>query len=355
MKFGLFYLPTYLPQVRDAATAFDNITEQVLFADEIGLDYCWMVEHHFVRHGGLCAASFSLLSYLAGRTKRIRLGVGASVLPINDPVRVAEFGATLDQVSRGRFDLGIGRGFVRHEFEAFGVDMKDSRERLEEGIEVIKAAWTQPTVNMTPRFRARLEDLPILPPPRQKPHPPIWVACFLTQESFEWTAKEGYNLMYVAYHVDPAVAKERIAWYLDALPKHGRNAKDHEVMCCYHAHFTPTEELSTLRALVEQPMAEYGAAGAEAMKKPPDPVAYKAYSARADYLKQQSATGFDLWFPGRVLMGGPRRALDRLKEMRDSGITQVSMIVDFGSLAQKDIMRSLRIFADEILPKAREL
>ena len=87
MKFGLFYLPTYLPQARDAATHFDNIVEQVLFADEIGIEYVWMVEHHFVRHGGLCAANFALLSYLAGRTKRIRLGSGATVLALNDPVR----------------------------------------------------------------------------------------------------------------------------------------------------------------------------------------------------------------------------------------------------------------------------
>lgn len=353
MKFGLFYLPTYLPSVKDAGTHFDNITEQVIFADEIGIDYCWMVEHHFVRHGGLCAGSFNLLSYLAGRTKRIRLGVGAAVLPINDPIRVAEQGATLDHVSKGRFDLGIGRGFIKHEFEAFGVDMRESRERLEEGIEIIKAAWTQPKLNMTPRYRAPLEDLPILPQPRQKPHPPVWVACFLTQESFEWTAKEGYNLLYVAYHVDPAVAKERISWYRNALPKFGRNVKDHEVMTCYHAHFTDSEDVSKLRAIVEQPMGEYSAAGAEAAKKAPDPVAYKGYTAREDYHKQQ--TGFDLYFPGRVLMGGPQRALDRLKEMRDAGITQVSMIVDFGSLDQKEIMRSMRIFADKILPAARDL
>jgi|1185.fasta_scaffold15597_2 natural product biosynthesis luciferase-like monooxygenase protein len=353
MKFGLFYLPTYLPAVRDAGRHFDNIAEQVMFADEIGIDYCWMVEHHFVRHGGLCAGSFALLSYLAGRTKRIRLGVGAAVLPLNDPVRVAELGATLDHVSHGRFDLGIGRGFIKHEFEAFGVDMRESRERVEEGIEVIKRAWTQSTVDMQPRFRPRMEELPVLPPPRQKPHPPVWVACFLTPESFEWTAKEGYNLLYVAYHVDPAVAKERIGWYLNALPKFGRSAKDQEVMCCYHAHFTESEDVAGLRSLVEQPMAEYSAAGAEAAKKPPDPVAYKGYTAREDYHKQQS--GFDLYFPGRVLMGGPKRALDRLKEMRDAGITQVAMIVDFGSLDQKEIMRSLRVFADEVLPAARDL
>src|SRR5260221_14073039 len=142
MKFGLFYLPTYLPAERDVAAHFDNIVEQVVYADKIGIDYVWMVEHHFVRHGGLCAGSYSFLSYLAAKTTRIRLGTGATVLPLNDPVRVAEQAATLDQLSQGRFDFGVGRGFIRDEFEAFGVDMKDSRERVEEGVELVRQAWT---------------------------------------------------------------------------------------------------------------------------------------------------------------------------------------------------------------------
>ena len=76
MKFGLFYLPTYLPAVRDAQTHYRGMIEQVEFADRVGIDYAWVVEHHFVRHGGLFPANYAFLSYLAGRTKRIRLGAG---------------------------------------------------------------------------------------------------------------------------------------------------------------------------------------------------------------------------------------------------------------------------------------
>ena len=85
MKFGLFYLPTYLPGQRDAQTHYRGIIEQVEFADRVGIDYVWIVEHHFVRHGGLFPANYAFLSYLAARTKRIRLGTGATVLPLNDP------------------------------------------------------------------------------------------------------------------------------------------------------------------------------------------------------------------------------------------------------------------------------
>jgi natural product biosynthesis luciferase-like monooxygenase protein len=352
MKFGLFYLPTYLPATRDAATQLDDIVEQVLYAEKIGIDYVWMVEHHFVRHGGLCASNYSFLSYLAAKTSRIRLGTGATVLPLNDPVRVAEMGATLDQLSKGRFDLGVGRGFLRDEFDAFGVEMRETRERVEEGVDFVKHAWADPQLTYRSKFRPPIEGLSVLPPIYQKPHPPIWVACFLSPESFVWTADEGYNLLYVAYHADPDVAASRIAWYLDALKAKGRNVADYEVCCCYHAHFLEQDDVPALRAIVEKPMAEYSEAGAEAARKPPDPVAYKNYSAREDYHKQ---AGFDVYFPGRVLMGGPERALERIKEMRRAGITQVSLIVDFGSLTQAQIMRSLEIFAREVLPKARDL
>jgi natural product biosynthesis luciferase-like monooxygenase protein len=352
MKFGLFYLPTYLPEARDAATQFDDIVEQILFADRIGIDYVWMVEHHFVRHGGLCAGNFAFLSYLAAKTSRIRLGTGATVLPLNDPVRVAEMGATLDQLSKGRFDLGVGRGFIRDEFDAFGIDMGETRERVEEGIDLVKHAWSDRRLDYQSRFRPRISDLQILPPIYQRPHPPIWVACFLTQQSFTWTAEQGYNLLYVAYHVDSATARERIHWYVDALPRYGRRAADHEVCTCYHAHFTATDDVARLRTLVEQPMAEYTAAGVEAARKPPDPVAYKGYAAREDYQRQAA---FETYFPDRVLMGSPGPALARIKQLSEMGITQIAMIVDFGSLAQQDIMRSLEIFGRDILPRAREL
>ena len=237
MKFGLFYLPTYLPGLRDAQTHYRGIIEQVEFADRVGIDYVWLVEHHFVRHGGLFPANYAFLSYLAARTRRIRLGTGATVLPLNDPVRVAEQAATLDQLSQGRFDFGVGRGFIRDEFDAFGVDMKDSRERVEEGVELVKQAWAAPTLEFKSKFRPPMSGLPILPPIYQKPHPPIWVACLLSPESFEWTAQEGYNLLYVAYHVDHPIAVERIGWYREALRKHGRRTEDHDICCVYHAHF----------------------------------------------------------------------------------------------------------------------
>ena len=352
MKFGLFYLPTYLPETRDAHTHYHNMVEQVVYADRIGIDYAWMVEHHFVRHGGLLPANYAFLSYLAGRTERIRLGTGATILPLNDPVRVAEQAATLDQLSKGRFDFGVGRGFIRDEFDAFGVPMKESRERVEEGVALIRKAWSDPTLEFGGGFRPAMSGLPILPPVYQKPHPPIWVACLLSPESFEWTAKEGHNLLYVAYHVDHDIAVERIGWYRDALTRSGRGIEDHEICCVYHAHFLAEGDDAGLEAAVHTAMSEYATAGLEATRRPADPVAYKGYEQRD---AGQRKFTFESYFPGRVLMGGPDQAIERIEVLADIGITQIGMLVDFGSLPQAEIMRSLEIFGKEVLPHVRDL
>lgn len=352
MKFGLFYLPTYLPEIRDAHTHYHNMVEQVVYADRIGIDYAWMVEHHFVRHGGLLPANYAFLSYLAGRTGRIRLGTGATILPLNDPVRVAEQAAALDQLSKGRFDFGVGRGFIRDEFDAFGVPMKESRERVEQGVALIRQAWSEPTLEFDGGFRPAMTGLPILPPVYQKPHPPIWVACLLSPESFEWTAREGHNLLYVAYHVDHEIAVERIGWYRDALEDAGRKVEDHEICCVYHAHFLDEGDDSRLEATVHGPMSEYAAAGLEATRNPADPVAYKGYEQRD---AGQRRFTFESYFPGRVLMGGPAQAIERIRVLADIGITQIGMLVDFGSLPQAGIMRSLEIFGKEVLPHVRDL
>jgi alkanesulfonate monooxygenase SsuD/methylene tetrahydromethanopterin reductase-like flavin-dependent oxidoreductase (luciferase family) len=230
--------------------------------------------------------------------------------------------------------------------------MKDSRERVEEGVELVKQAWAGPTMEFKSKFRPPLSGLPLLPPIYQKPHPPIWVACLMSPESFEWTAEQGYNLLYVAYHVDHPVAVERIGWYRNALGKHGRSVADHEVCCVYHAHFLDSDDDGRLENIVHKPMSEYAAAGLEAARKPPDPTAYKGYERRE---AGQRDFGFNAYFPGRVVMGGPSQVIERIHVLRDIGITQIGLLVDFGSLPQEEIMRSLRIFADRVLPHVRDI
>jgi hypothetical protein len=174
----------------------------------------------------------------------------------------------------------------------------------------------------------------------------------MSPESFEWTAQQGYNLLYVAYHVAHPVAVERIGWYRDALRKYGRRVEDHEICCVYHAHFLASDDDGRLRQTVHNAMSEYAAAGIEAARKPPDPTAYKGYERRE---AGQRNFDFETYYPGRVVMGGPKQTIKRIRILHDVGITQIGLLIDFGSLPQSEIMRSLRIFADEVLPHVRDL
>ena len=99
-------------------------------------------------------------------------------------------------------------------------------------------------------------------------------------------------------------------------------------------------------------MDEYAAAGIEAASKPPDPEAYKGYDRRE---AGQQQLNFERYFPGRVVMGGPEQVVERIKELRRIGITQVSFLIDFGSLSQNQIMKSLKVFGEKILPRVRDI
>ncbi len=299
MKFGLFYLPTYLPALRDAQTHYRGIIEQIEFADRIGIDYAWIVEHHFVRHGGLFPSNFAFLSYLAARTKRIRLGTGATVLPLNDPVRVAEQAATLDQLSQGRFDFGVGRGFIRDEFDIFGIDMKESRERVEEGVELVKQAWARPDHGVqqqvpaaAQRHAAAAADLPEAASADLGRLPDV----------------AGELRMDRAARLQPALRRlprrppdRRRAHRLvsrraaQARPQASRTTRS---AASITRIFWRRDDTEALQAIVHQPMSEYAAAGIEAARKPPDPTAYKGYERRE---AGQRDFGFEL------VLSRPRR------------------------------------------------
>ena len=134
--------------------------------------------------------------------------------------------------------------------------------------------------------------------------------------------------------------------------KYGRKVEDYEVCCVYHAYFMDDEDNERLKAIVDGPMGEYGSAGKEAASKPPDPEAYKGYDQRD---KGTVELTFDRYFPGRVVMGAPDQVVERIKVLREIGITQVSFLVDFGSLSQKEIMKSLKVFGEKILPRVKAL
>jgi alkanesulfonate monooxygenase SsuD/methylene tetrahydromethanopterin reductase-like flavin-dependent oxidoreductase (luciferase family) len=142
MKFSLFILPCYRPELAPSLGEFyEELAETVRYADGAGWDRVWLSEHHFHYYGGACPNPALLLTAWARETKRIRLAAGVSLLPLNDPVRVAEDYAMLDRLSGGRLDFGIGRGYLPHEFRGRNVAPADATGRFQEAFEVVTRAW----------------------------------------------------------------------------------------------------------------------------------------------------------------------------------------------------------------------
>src|SRR5438874_12811931 len=150
-------------------------SRQMLAAEALGYQSVWIAEHHFNDYG-LCPAPQVLAAFVAARTTTLRLGMGVSLLPLHHPVDLAEELAVLDVVSGGRLDIGIGRGGTLQDYETFQSDRADSRARVEEGIALMRHAWSGAQFDFRGRFHSA-DRLHVRPRPVQRPHPPLFIAA----------------------------------------------------------------------------------------------------------------------------------------------------------------------------------
>ena len=153
----------------------------------------FVVEHHFTGVGQL-SASLNFLSYLAGRTQRIRLGTAVVVLPWHNPVLLAEQVATLDLLSNGRFDFGVGKGYRQPEFAGFCIPIEEATERFDETMAFLRKAWAADDRFSHHGKRWHFDNIVIEPRPVQQPHPPLWMGAG-SFESIRRAAQEGFNLL----------------------------------------------------------------------------------------------------------------------------------------------------------------
>jgi alkanesulfonate monooxygenase SsuD/methylene tetrahydromethanopterin reductase-like flavin-dependent oxidoreductase (luciferase family) len=145
MRFGLFYLPSSLPATpAEGVERLRVIVEQVAFGEQLGFDSVWLAEHHFHSFGGLFSATPVIGAAIAQKTSRIRIGTAVILLPYHHPIRIAEDYATLDCLSQGRLEFGVGHGFVKWEALTFGIPLDELRERFQENLEIVLKAWSEP-------------------------------------------------------------------------------------------------------------------------------------------------------------------------------------------------------------------
>jgi probable F420-dependent oxidoreductase len=174
LRFGIRYdLRNPARWRRPWRTHYGQLLGQAALADQWGFHSIWLSEHHFTEDG-YCPAVLSLLGNLAARTERARLGTFILLLPLYHPLRLAEEIAALDIISDGRIDLGIAAGYRPEEFRSHGIPVGERGTRMEQGIEILRQAWTQERITHHGRHYS-FDALPVEPKPLQKPHPPMWM------------------------------------------------------------------------------------------------------------------------------------------------------------------------------------
>lgn len=215
MHFDLFYelaVPAFAG--RSEPQVYRETLDEMALAEDCGFRTAWLVEHHFMREYSHCSAPDLVLAAAAQRTRRLRLGHAIVPLPYHHPVQVAERLATLDLLSDGRVEFGFGRGFSPREYAAFGVDMSESRGRVEESLAILRQAFTGAPIRHAGRHY-RLDDLEILPKFVQRPHPPLWMAA-VSPESFTLAARLGVGVLVGPFKpwfmVKEDIKQYRAAW-----------------------------------------------------------------------------------------------------------------------------------------------
>ena len=166
--------------------------EQAVLADQLGFDMVWFTEHHFLADGYLPAFQ-PLAGAIAARTERLRISTDIAILPLYHPIRLAEEMAVLDNISRGRMELGIGMGYVPAEFDAFGVDIRHRPSLTEEAVEVLRRSWADGPFSFHGK-RFRIPQIDVHPKPVQPGGPPLWMAA-MRPAGAERAARLGLNLL----------------------------------------------------------------------------------------------------------------------------------------------------------------
>ena len=376
MQFGIFY-EHQLPRPWDDEAEYrlvQDALEQCELADRLGIDYVWEVEHHFLEEYSHSSAPEVFLAAVSQRTKRIRLGHGIvqTPPPFNHPARVAERIAMLDLVSGGRVDFGSGESSSEAELGGFGIDPGDKRAMWEEGLRVAVRCLSEepftghsgPYVTMPPRN--------VVPKPRQKPHPPLWVACS-RRETILLAAELGIGALTFAF-IDPEEAVHWVTDYFKTLEEKGApigKAINPEVSCVTPMMVARTEEEAVARGVeggnfFGYSLGHYYVFGTH---QPGVTDVWREYQRRRgdhgfspDAVREAAAhedrLGAKVVREGiaglRGATGTPEQIREYLRRFEECGVDQVIFVSQAGKNRHEHIMESLELFGTQVLPEFKE-
>lgn len=339
IDFGLFDWIDY----RDAPV--DQIFEERLrlleVADEAGF-YCYHLAEHHATPLGLAPSPGVFLSAASQRARRIRLGTLVYLLPLYNPLRLLKEIAMIDQLSGGRFELGVGRGVSPYELRYFGVDARESRAIFLEALEVLRRGFTRDRLTFQGKYFT-YDDVPIEIHPKQRPYPAFWYPTS-NIESIPWAAKEGLNLMGQASARELRAANDlyRQEWakHRDDPDRINAHVADPRLGVLRLVHVADTDDRAVAEA---RPIHRDWFAGfIHLWRAFQDPT----YEARGDF--DRALTG------GALIAGSPETVRAEIATLiEEAGCNYLVLAFHWGSMSQDQALRSLKLFTGEVMPAFR--
>jgi natural product biosynthesis luciferase-like monooxygenase protein len=349
MRFGTYYFLQAAPGRAPDAIIADEV-EQMVLSEQLGFDSVWLTEHHYADYG-LSSAPSVLLATVAARTERVQLGTAVYVLPFHNPLRLAEETATLDILSRGRLVVGLGRGNRPQEFLGQAIPQDESRGRMQEGLEILRRAWTEERVSFEGRHW-HFDEIPVYPKPVTKPHPPLAFAVS-SPESLQWAGINGLAIMSSGLTTPTESLLKQRETYLKALHAAGHDeATISDLMGGWivskHVYVAPTD--AEARADAEGPERWYLDSFARSIR--PDGLRGISEAVRqqaADAADRVSSLHWEELIEDRLLIGSPATVRRKVAELREIGVGELMCWMSFGGLPPEKVRRSMRLFADEVV------
>ncbi len=348
MKFGYFTLtdnpPAYGVNRRDPNQFLCEVLRECQVAEELGYNSAWVPEHHFGLFGCLPAPAV-FLSHLAAQTNRIKLAPATVLLPCHHPLRVAEDFALLDLLSQGRAVFSAGRGYDKREYDALATPFEESRDRFAEGLELLRVAWTQEAFTYHGQFYELPEPVSCVPRPVQRPHPPIYVACF-SRPTVEMAADKGFHTLFAPFAAAMMFGSvgEAVQTYKGLAAEAGHT--DARAKCSYFVNVvdSPTEALQTKARLLRYLKAILPAFPADRASAPPH-IAYFADIVERLKNMQPEQVG-----ERSIVTGDAEACIRTLKQCEAAGIEEVILYFNFGHFGHQDTLRSMERFARDVIP-----
>ena len=348
MHVGIFV--EEMRQGADQATAFRDVFELADRAEAWGIDCVWLGEIHFTPTRSVISASLQVASAIAARTRRLHVGTAVQVLPLNHPLRIAEEVATVDQISRGRFEFGIGRSGVVRTYDVYGVAYAESQARFREALEIIRLGWAGEPFSYEGQFY-RVENATVVPRPYQKPHPPIRMAT-TSDETFPLAGRLGLPIFIGLRTTEIADLQDQLAPYRQAWREAG-HAGEPSVYLRIPVYASPTAEGAR-----EEPRASMSAFFARQTELARAAVG-RAGAGPADRRRMQAERMASLTYEDvlarKVVFGTAGAVIDRLQQLQEElGLDGIVAELNPGGLIPPELeTRSLQILAGEVVPALR--